>query len=463
MADRKQLEILYQSIARDLLKLKGELLNEVKFSSAQVGALCETIKDDKNGANAALAQELRYSYKQNQSIYQGVADMVSNDIGAKLNEINEKLATVQQVQEIIDQLNELKYNYMQLQAIYEGLSASIVADVVPKVEELAKATEEGLEVHSRQILDAVAAIPAPEEVDYMRLTDEVGDKVMEILNAVRAQIKPVEINYDRIVDRTVEQVVQSMPYPVKPDIDMLAKAVAAKIVVPTPVVTAPEIDYERLADLVAERLQGQVCATAPYIPEEEPTVEEEVAVALAPVAEETEKQFVVVENEMVDRLKRSFTAKLKQSKDEVKGYYSAIKNELTSYERIHSTVSWSNDRFNFGRETVAKMMIIGTTLKLFLNLDPNDPEFKQTVYRQEDMSGQRAHAGTPFVVKVQSEGALKKALRLVGYLVEKYATKKDSSFQEVDYTSLYEYATDEQLIEDGYIKIVKEKKVDLDF
>ena len=92
MADRKQLEILYQSIARDLLKVKGELLNEVKFSSAQVGALCETIKDDKNGANAALAQELRYSYKQNQSIYQGVADMVSNDIGAKIAEINEKIA-----------------------------------------------------------------------------------------------------------------------------------------------------------------------------------------------------------------------------------------------------------------------------------------------------------------------------------------------------------------------------------
>lgn len=460
MADRKQLEILYQSIARDLLKLKGELLNEVKFSSAQVGALCETIKDDKNGANAALAQELRYSYKQNQSIYQGVADMVSNDIGAKLKEINEKIATVQQVQEIIDQLNELKYNYMQLQAIYEGLSASIVADVVPKVEELAKATEEGLEVHSRKIIDSVAAIPAPEEVDYMRITDEVGDRVMELLNEVRAQMKPVEIDYDRIVDRTVEQVVQSMPYYVKPDVDMLARAVAAKIVVPTPVVTAPEIDYDRLATLVAEKMQGQ--AYAPYVPQEEPVAEEEVAVALAPV-EETEKQFVVVENEMVDRLKRSFTAKLKQSKDEVKAYYSAIKNELTSYERINSTVSWSNDRFNLGRETVAKMMIIGTTLKLFLNLDPNDPEFKQTVYRQEDMSDQRAHAGTPFVVKIQSDGALKKALRLVGYLVEKYAAKKDASFQEVDYASIYEYATDEQLIEDGYIKMVKEKKVNLDF
>lgn len=461
MADRKQLEILYQSIARDLLKLKGELLNEVKFSSAQVGALCETIKDDKNGANAALAQELRYSYKQNQSIYQGVADMVSNDIGAKLAEINEKIATVQQVQEIIDQLNELKYNYMQLQAIYEGLSASIVADVVPKVEELSKATEEGLEVHSRKVLDAVAAIPAPEAVDYMRITDEVGDKVMDILNQVRAQVKPVEIDYDRIVDRTVEQVVQSMPYPVKTDVDMLARAVAAKIVVPTPVVTAPEIDYDRLATLVAEKLQGQ--AYVPYVPEEEPVVEEEVAVALAPVEEQ--KQFVAVDvdSEMVDRLKRSFTAKLKQSKDEVKGYYSAIKNELTSYERINSTVSWSNDRFNYGRETVAKMMIIGTTLKLFLNLDPNDPEFKQTVYRHEDMSGQRAHAGTPFVVKVQSDGALKKALRLVGYLVEKYAAKKDDSFQPVDYLSVYDYADDDQLIEEGYIKVVKEKKVELDF
>ena len=456
MADRKQLEILYQSIARDLLKLKGELLNEVKFSSAQVGALCETIKDDKNGANAALAQELRYSYKQNQSIYQGVADMVSNDIGAKIAEINEKIATVQQVQEILEQLNELKYNYMQLQAIYEGLSASIVADVVPKVEELSKTTEESLAVHSQKVLDAVAAIPAPEAVDYARITDELSGKVTEIAAQARAQVKS---DCDRIADRTVEQVVQSMPYPEKLDMDLLAKKVAEKIVVPTPVVTAPEIDYDRLATLVAEKLQGQ--AFVPYAPAEEPVVEEEVAVALAPVEEE--KQFVVVDDEMIDRLKRSFTAKLKQSKDDVKSYYSAIKNELTSYERINSTVSWSNDRFNYGRETVAKMMIIGTTLKLFLNLDPNDPEFKQTVYRHEDMSNQRAHAGTPFVVKIQSEGALKKALRLVGYLVEKYAAKKDGGFQPVDYTSVYDYATDEQLIEEGYIKVVKEKKVELDF
>lgn len=455
MADRKQLEILYQSIARDLLKVKGELLNEVKFSSAQVGALCETIKDDKNGANAALAQELRYSYKQNQSIYQGVADMVSNDIGAKLAEINEKIATIQQVQEIIDQLNELKYNYMQLQAIYEGLSASIVADVVPKVEELSKTTEASLETHSQKILDAVANIPASEAVDYARITDEISGKLDTLLE----QLKPVEIDYDRIVDRTVEQVVQSMPYHVKPDMDLLAKKLASQIVIPAPVVNVPEIDYDRLATLVAEKLQGQTFV--PYVPEEEPVVEEEVAVALAPVEEE--KQFVVVENEMIDRLKRSFTAKLKQSKDEVKSYYSAIKNELTSYERINSTVSWSNDRFNYGRETVAKMMIIGTTLKLFLNLDPNDPEFKQTVYRHEDMSGQRAHAGTPFVVKIQSEGALKKALRLVGYLVEKYEAKKDDTFAPVDYLNVYDYATDDQLIEEGYIKVVKEKKIDLDF
>ena len=44
MADRKLFEALYQSVARDMQKMKGELLKELSNTSAQVGALGEAVK-----------------------------------------------------------------------------------------------------------------------------------------------------------------------------------------------------------------------------------------------------------------------------------------------------------------------------------------------------------------------------------------------------------------------------------
>ena len=161
--------------------------------------------------------------------------------------------------------------------------------------------------------------------------------------------------------------------------------------------------------------------------------------------------------------KKSFTAKMKQSEDKVKGYYSDIKNELTSYKRINSNVSWHGDRFNFGRDTVAKVNICGKTLCFYLALDPEDPEYKTTVYHQKNVGAQKAYENTPFMVKVKSDAAAKKALRLVGYLADKLGAVKENGFEPVNYADEFAYETTKQLFDAGYIKATKEKKVDLDF
>ena len=67
------------------------------------------------------------------------------------------------------------------------------------------------------------------------------------------------------------------------------------------------------------------------------------------------------------------------------------------------------------------------------------------------------------MVKIKSDAAAKKALRLVGYLAEKLGTEKDEKFESVDYITEYAYQSTKQLYEDGFIKVTKEKKVDLDF
>ena len=621
MADKKQMELskidaLYSWLAYDLQKLKAEILNELKYSSVQVGSLYKEMKDDKEKSSSAVTQEIRYTYKQNQTIYDGITSLITDEVVSKLADLESKLAAVEQLESAIAEVHA---------RIAEGIAMYEDNNSKAALESLAEKTEEGILEHSRQILDAIAAIPVAENFDYNRVVEEVGDRVIEILGEVVlpepapvpeapvASQEPVEakIDYDRIIYGAAEKVVESLPYPEKVDyrriddsftkaassiqanvsedvvtaavsaavekaiaaldIDAIANAVAAKIVIPEPQV--PEIDYEKLSDMVAakraantdqtydvvldetgidqiaekvaekigqsenvdydriativeERLacdeeceeptyelmiddEGiqaiakcvaeemcRTCAECELEAEEEAPVEEtveetveepveevveeapveetveqpeegtaseEMAIALAPEYAEIDNQLVDAETGLVIRLKKSFTAKMKQSEERIKGYYSDIKNELTSYKRINSNVSWHGDRFNFGRDTIAKVNICGKTLCFYLALDPENPEFKTTVYHQKNVGNQKAYENTPFMVKIKSDAAAKKALRLVGYLAEKLGAQKETNFEAVDYVEEFAYASTKQLFDEGYIKVTKEKKVDLDF
>ena len=197
--------------------------------------------------------------------------------------------------------------------------------------------------------------------------------------------------------------------------------------------------------------------------EEVAPVEEELATAAVPMFDESGNELVDAETGLVIRLKRSFTAKMKQSEEKIKGYYSDIKNELTSYKKINSNVSWHGDRFNYGRDTIAKININGKTLCFYVALDPNDPELKTTVYHQKDVGAQKAYENTPFMVKVKSDVAAKKALRLVGILAEKIGAEKEAGFEAVDYVEEFAYESTKQLFDEGFIKATKEKKVNFDF
>ena len=232
----------------------------------------------------------------------------------------------------------------------------------------------------------------------------------------------------------------------------------AEVATEEPVVEEPvEVAQEETTEEIVEETQ-----TAEVVMQDT-SASDELAAAFAADFDEVNNQLVDAETGLVIRLKKSFTAKMKQSEERVKGYYSDIKNELTSYKKINSNVSWHGDRFNYGRETIAKINICGKTLCFYVALDPNDPEYKTTVYHQKDVGNQKAYESTPFMVKVKSDAAAKKALRLVGYLAEKVGAEKDEAFVPVDYVEQFAYESTKQLFEEGYIKATKEKKVDLDF
>ena len=591
---------LYNWLTYDLKKLKEEILKEVKASTAQTGTACQEIKADTASAAADtqkkvenVLRELKYGYQQNQAIYEDICQVMDETVAQKLDGI--------QAGEGVDAdalAEAVREKVVESFPMYDELDYDKMAETV------AEKTEASVAEHSQKVLEAVAAIPLAENVDYTRIVEEVGDRVLEIINDVKAvnadgtpAVAAAEIDYDKVIYGTAEKVVESLPYAEKIDYDRIAQngsgidetllsavvsaAVAkamsnldydklAEAVVAR--MSAQEIDYDVLAEMVvakieetgaapyeividregvqqiadhiAGRLDSEViadrvadkitpakeddqqdqildlvideesvqaiakavsenitlqCVRAQETVAEEPVeevVEELVAeepveevveetVAEEPVEEVVEEPVAeVVEevapaavqeiaedgNELIDaetglviRLKRSFTAKMKQSEDNVKEYYSRIKNALKGYKKVNSNISWHGDRFNFGRETIAKMNICGKTLCLYLALDPNDEQFKTSVYHQKDVSSQKAYEGTPFMVKVRSDGAVKKALRLVAALAEKFTCESDETFAEVNYADEFTFQTTKELLAEGLIKQTKEKKVALNF
>ncbi len=294
-----------------------------------------------------------------------------------------------------------------------------------------------IEVHTQRILTAVE-----NAVDYQRIVDETAKKVATMISTP-------EVDYDR-----------------------LATVIADKLTAKERVIdfVLDEEGLNAIADSVTQKLgcvcQGGNAALPTSIEGGAPSCQSSTADELCATfdlsAADEQPVLPFAQGEEI-RLKRSFTAKLKQSEEKVKEYYSALKNELVSYKKINSNISWNGDRFNFGRETVAKINICGKTLGLYLALDPANEEFKQTVYHQKDVSAQKAYESTPFMVKIKSDAAVKKALRLISALAEKLSTKKEEGFQTSDYVAQFTYATTKQLYEEGFIKATKEKKVDLDF
>lgn len=354
--------------------------------------------------------------------------------------------------------------------------------------------------------DAVLAkLPESEEIDYERLAYAAASKVEipeteaidyeKIANDVAAKIDipaPEQLDYERLASSVAERIPAPEPatYEVLVDdegVKSIADTVAAAVAANIPEAKAPEVDTEALAgeisekmgtpsyetilddsgaqmiaDAVAEKLTAAnyTIATLPLIAEETPVVADEVAITEPEIVEEVAEE---PKEDLVMRVDRSFTAKLKQSDDEVKDRYGMIKNALLSYKKFKSTVSWNADRFNCGRATIAKMNIRGKTLCVYFALDPKDPAFKQTIYNQKDMSDQKAYAQTPFMMKIKSDLAAKRAVRLVETLAEQKGVAKKKDFEEVDYKKTYRYAGDRQLELTGLLRKSMGKRAVFDF
>ncbi len=236
---------------------------------------------------------------------------------------------------------------------------------------------------------------------------------------------------------------------------------------PAPAAPVPEEETDRPAEPSPEETseEEQAPAEEPAAEDNIPDTEESAPAEGVDVTGELSDLIVTSETDEAGTVttggrriyvmyNRSFTAKLIQADETVQAKYGRLKNELLSYKKVRSRMSWTNDSFRLGRETVAKFALRGKTLSLYLALDPASLE--GTKYRYEDASSVARYAAVPVRLKLKSDRSVKYAAELIARLAEeKGAPRADTPA--VDYSMPYE--STEALIKRGLIKLLATDEV----
>lgn len=478
------MEGMYKGMTGKIEEVRQSVSKELQFSSAQQVSAYESLAGALRQGLESLFAELRYLSQQNSAIYDynqkeraAAQEAIAAAVSAKAEETVR--ACAEQIEKATQELDE-RFSE-RLEALRAELQTERAAEPEETAAEAPAAAEYEEDRFDYDLLAEKIASVLPEP-DYDMLADRVAAAVPQtdpdaIADRVAGAVPQTDA--DAIADRVAEAVA-----PV--DYDLIAERVSSALenefdvtvdeggVSRIAAAVAEALDYEKIARRVADLLRARPVyaasafaagpvraaeevsevAEAEPMPAEE-AAEEELAVSAAPAA-----VAAADDPAMTTRLKRSFRAKIIESDAEVKEYYFAAKNEFLSYAKVSSQISWTNDRFSYQGETIAKVGVRGKTLCLYLALNPD--EFPSSVYHQKFAGDTKMYEKTPMMVKIKSGVACKRALRLVAKLMETLGAVREER-KPVDYSGEFAYRSEQQLLADGLIKTALVEKSDLDF
>lgn len=397
---------------------------------------------------------------------------------AVAEKVAEKLQNAQpssEVEEVATRVVE-KIGVLQAIADSDEIAEKVVAAMVkPDYDEIADRLAEKLNGSEEEVEEYLAERGI--ELDDVDYSDKIVAAVEENSGKTNALVEEViELLKNKSFVSAVTAVALTEPEKEeKPADKIVEESVAEEPVqelVDEPVEETKEEEEELpVQELVDEPVDEDETAEDVKVPAEEEPAEEiaeepirtaKSEVSIAAIEEATRETAALTQTAQelgkTVRLKRSYECKLRQSSDDIKYYYSEIKNELLSYAKVKSGISWNGDRFNYGRETIAKININGKTLCVYLALNPD--EYSITKYHHKYVGDVKAYESTPMLVKVKSNMGLKKAISLVYEMMEGLKAQRIHKAA-VDYVAEYEYKSDEQMIAEGLIKASMTEKKDL--
>lgn len=279
---------------------------------------------------------------------------------------------------------------------------------------------------------AIAVIPpaavAAEPADLSELerrvteTERVGDFLMR--NAERTMSL---IDEERSLrERRVVTVVESVPHAAESDREAFLMRKAEQL--------ESKVEYlmtelNALKARVAELEARPVAVVAQ--PEPQPQPEEAAEEGYEEFERERESVNWIETEAKTRRAKPRYTfdLKLRLADENVKGFYSDIKNALLSYG-MHSRMSRHKENFNKGRNQIARMAINGKTLKVYLAIDPNTLDPK--IYHHKDVSDKKGVADLPTMINVRSGLAVRKIKALIDRIAEELVIKP-KKYEPVDF------------------------------
>lgn len=427
-------------------------------------------------------------------------DINSSKIDSALVRLNEIGQNAEPSTKIVEAFNSLQEEYASIKREIKFIAAQnerIFLELSAQIKQLAAATGEApaqpVQVDLEELADKIAARLNADKDDFDIVVDEEGctavaDHVAKNLNYNAI----AEIVAEKLRSEKLAQAQLSDEFDVVIDeegINTISKTVSNEVLGYSN--SRFEEIEKQLAEL-KEILKNGICVCEKPVPavESEQYVAEESTLVTVSDVTHCEPENCATENEEfaelaelveeideipaegeidefdesaggVDfanmmRYNRSFIARIIQSSDDQKEYYGRVKTALLSYAKVNSNVAWGAERFNKGRETIARFKIRGKTLCLYLALDPK--EFEYSVYHQVDVSDNKSMHGTPMMVKIKSPRGVKKAIRLIDELLARRNGVKRAKFVERNFAAMYPYESIEELIEDGLVKDVSKNR-----
>lgn len=89
------------------------------------------------------------------------------------------------------------------------------------------------------------------------------------------------------------------------------------------------------------------------------------------------------------------------------------------------------DVFLFKAKTACKIGVVGKSIRLYLDLNPNDYPTGQ--FPHKDVSSIKRHEKTPYMMRIESSLSVRRGLKLIDDLVKFFKLKKKSDYVEKNY------------------------------
>lgn len=275
-------------------------------------------------------------------------------------------------------------------------------------------------------IDEVEELPLPQIED-------------EVIEEEEKELVLKEVESKRNFDEVENEVLQEVKEEVKEEAKEEAKEETKEVI---------DESIEIIDEIVAD--EREILSVNDFSDEED---EEETEDDIETEVEEDPNELVKAKKDeegkmIIIRYKKSYSAKLNMSDDNLKDIHNLIKNKLLSFKKVKSRTSWNHDAFNLGRVQAAKLNVRGKSLFLYLPIDPK--EYEDSKYTFKDCSDIKKYEQLPFRIKLKSSRSIKYACELIDMAMTDLETTEIKEFENVNYYQ--KNRGFDKLLEEGLIK-----------